>query len=56
MLLREFPGAPLYLVVRGEPLDAGPALAIVGARHATPYGLEIASRFAEELAQAGVTW
>jgi DNA processing protein len=55
MLLREFPGAPLYLVIRGEPLAEGPALAVVGARHATPYGLEIAARFAEELAQAGVT-
>lgn len=54
-LLREFPGGPLYLVVRGEPLDEGPALAVVGARHATPYGLDVASRLAEELAQAGVT-
>jgi DNA processing protein len=53
--LRELPDAPLYLIVRGEALDDGPALAIVGARHATPYGLEVAARFAHELAQAGVT-
>lgn len=32
-----------------------PAVAIVGARKATPYGREISSRFASELAQNGVT-
>lgn len=53
--LRELPDAPLYLVVRGERLEDGPALAVVGARHATPYGTDVATRFAEELAQAGIT-
>lgn len=47
--------APLYLVARGEPLGDGPAVAVVGARHATPYGKDVAMRLAEELAQAGVT-
>ncbi|HEY2388516.1 MAG TPA: DNA-processing protein DprA [Candidatus Binatia bacterium] len=54
-LLRELPDAPLYLIVRGDELDDGPAVALVGARHATPYGLDVAARFGEELAQAGVT-
>jgi len=54
-LLRELPDAPLHLIVRGDELDDAPAVAIVGARHATPYGLDVASRFGEELAQAGVT-
>jgi DNA processing protein len=53
--LRELTDAPLYLVARGEPLAAGPSLAMVGARRATPYGRAVATRFAEELAQAGVT-
>ena len=54
-LLRELADAPLHLIVRGDELDDAPAVAIVGARHATPYGLDVASRFGEELAQAGVT-
>ncbi len=53
--LRELADAPLYLVARGEPLTGGPAVAMVGARQATPYGRAVAARFAEELAQAGVT-
>src|SRR5262249_27967160 len=54
-LLAQLSDAPLYLVARGERLAETPAVAIVGARHATQYGREIATRFAEELAQAGVT-
>lgn len=54
-LLRQVPDAPLYLIARGEPVADGPAVAVVGARHATPYGREVAARLAEELAQAGVT-
>jgi DNA processing protein len=54
-LLRQVPDAPLYLVARGEPIADGPTVAVVGARHATPYGREVATRLAEELAQAGVT-
>jgi DNA processing protein len=54
-LLREIPDPPLYLVARGERLENVPAIAIVGARHATPYGVEVATRLAEDLAYAGVT-
>jgi DNA processing protein len=54
-LLRQVVDAPLYLIARGERLLDAPALAVVGARHATPYGKDIAARFGEELAQAGVT-
>jgi DNA processing protein len=54
-LLRQISDPPLYVIARGERLLEAPALAVVGARHATPYGKDIAARFAEELAQAGVT-
>src|SRR6266404_2841365 len=54
-LLAQLADAPLYLVARGERLLDAPAIAVVGARHATPYGKDVAARFAEELAQAGVT-
>jgi len=53
--LREIHDAPLYLVARGAPLLGGPAVAVVGARRASPYGREVAARLAEELALAGVT-
>jgi DNA processing protein len=54
-LLRQLPDAPLVLVARGEPLVDGPTLAIVGARHATRYGRDVATVLAEGLAHAGVT-
>jgi DNA processing protein len=54
-LLRELRDAPLCLIARGEPLVDGPAVAIVGARRATPYGRAIARELAEGLAHAGVT-
>src|SRR6185295_9392131 len=54
-LLRHVPDAPLYLVARGERLVDGPTMAIVGARHGSRYGRDVARRLAEELAQAGVT-
>ena len=53
--LREIHDAPLYLVARGAPLDDAPAVAVVGSRRATSYGRDAARRFAEGLAQAGVT-
>jgi DNA processing protein len=53
-LLRELYDAPLYLIAKGRPLTAEPAVAIVGARRATPYGLAIARQLAEGLAHAGV--
>ncbi|MCC6847480.1 MAG: DNA-protecting protein DprA [Deltaproteobacteria bacterium] len=53
--LREIHDAPLHLVAKGNLLDAGPAVAIVGARRATSYGRETAHRLAAGLADAGVT-
>ena len=54
--LREIASAPLVLYVRGkcEVLN-GPAVAIVGSRLASLYGMGIAQKFAMELAQAGLT-
>jgi DNA processing protein len=55
-LLKEIPWAPFGLYVVGAPLNhAVPAVAIVGTRRATPEGIDIARRFAETLARAGVT-
>ncbi len=49
--------APHVLWVRGDPgnLSAGPTVAIVGARAATPYGESVAADLAAGLAAAGVT-
>jgi DNA processing protein len=44
---------PVGLFVRGV-LPAGPAVALVGARHASAYGREVAEHFGRELAAAGV--
>lgn len=50
------PDAPAVLFVRGELLPQDSlAVAIVGARHATAYGIREAERIARELARAGVT-
>ena len=55
-LLREIHDPPGVLFVRGE-LEAGDglAVAIVGTRHATRYGLRQAERLAGSLARAGLT-
>jgi DNA processing protein len=55
-VLREIHDPPGVLFVRGriEPQDAL-AIAIVGTRHATPYGLQQAERLAGSLARAGLT-
>lgn len=54
--LRVIPSPPPFLLVRGEIReDDAFALAIVGSRHATPYGLGVAERLASELAARGVT-
>ncbi|RIK82231.1 MAG: DNA-protecting protein DprA [Planctomycetota bacterium] len=54
--LHEIPDPPGVLFVRGalQPSDAL-AVAIVGSRHATPYGLAQAERLAGGLARAGFT-
>jgi DNA processing protein len=54
-LLAAIPDAPFVLWVRGDPACLSRrAVAIVGSRAATPYGLEAASRLAADLAAAGV--
>ena len=55
-LLKEIPDPPLVLFMRGElqPQDEL-AVAIVGTRHASTYGLKMAERLAAGLARAGVT-
>lgn len=55
-LLRETAGAPALLYVRGTLLPADElAIAMVGTRKATPYGADMARRFALDLARAEVT-
>ena len=54
--LRDVAGMPPALYVRGELRDADAlAVAIVGARRATPYGVEMAERLGGDLARRGVT-
>jgi len=55
-ILRQIVDPPPVLFVRGSlaPQD-GMAIAIVGTRHATPYGLRQAERLAAGLARAGLT-
>jgi len=54
--LREIPDPPAVLFVRGrlKPED-GLAIAMVGTRHGTPYGLRQAERLAGSLARSGLT-
>jgi DNA processing protein len=53
--LREIPHAPAALFCHGDPaLLARPQLGIVGARAATPQGLETAEGFAAELTRRGL--
>jgi DNA processing protein len=54
-LLRRTADPPARLFVRGDrSLLARPAVAVVGSRRATPYGINVASRIARELAAAGI--
>lgn len=55
-LLKTIFNPPPFLLLRGEIREEDAlALAIVGSRHATPYGLAVAERLASELAVRGVT-
>ncbi|MGH7398241.1 MAG: DNA-processing protein DprA [Candidatus Rokuibacteriota bacterium] len=55
-LLREVPAAPERLHVRGRLVDADAlAVAVVGSRRATSYGLDVADLLAADLAARGVT-
>lgn len=50
-LLRQIPAPPLVLFVRGNlSVLSKPQLAMVGSRHPTPWGLDIAYQFAQHLA------
>ena len=55
-LLAAIPDPPLVLWIRGDPRVLGePAVALVGSRAGSPYGLEVAARLAQDLAVAGAT-
>jgi DNA processing protein len=54
-LLREIPGAPPLIYVRGGLLADDWAVAVVGTRAPSTYGREAAYRLAGDLARAGVT-
>ena len=52
--LREVPGAPLALYVKGDVKALSkPSVALVGTRRATAYGRDLANRLAYDLAKAG---
>jgi len=53
--LFEIPDPPPFLYVRGELRSSEPAVAIVGSRRATAYGLQTAARLAEALGSHGIT-
>jgi DNA processing protein len=54
--LRDIPDPPIVLWILGCSDDiAGPAVAVVGSRRATPTGLGVSRRLSGELAAAGVT-
>ncbi|MDQ4149706.1 MAG: DNA-processing protein DprA [Actinomycetota bacterium] len=55
LLLKEIPDPPRQLEVAGRRMEQGPAVAVVGSRRASPYGIEIAEWMGAELAKAGVT-
>ena len=57
-LLREIHDPPICLYVRGEPgvlQRARPAVAVVGSRHTTPYGVSVAETLSVAAAVAGWT-
>lgn len=53
--LFEIPDPPPFLYVRGELRSSESAVAIVGSRRATAYGLQTAARLAEALGNHGIT-
>lgn len=54
--LKDIPDPPAYFYYRGDPsLLKAPAVAVVGARECTRFGLEAADRISRDLSQAGVT-
>lgn len=54
--LRDLPDPPAFLYMRGHVSEGDEdAVAIVGSRRATPYGLHVAGMLGREMARAGVT-
>ncbi len=54
--LEEIPDPPNLLYVRGELIEADAlAVAIVGSRHCTPYGLRVADKLGASLGRVGIT-
>lgn len=54
--LRDISDPPILLYIKGQILPCdGQGIAIIGTRFATPYGLEAAQSFAEELAKSNTT-
>jgi len=54
-ILLEIPDPPPFFYVKGSLAEIEPALAIVGSRRATAYGIMTTTRLAGELAENGVT-
>jgi len=54
-LLLEIPDPPPFLYVRGDLRGGRCAVAMVGSRHATPYGLDATRRLSGDLARRGLT-
>ncbi|MFO8111752.1 MAG: DNA-processing protein DprA [Desulfosalsimonadaceae bacterium] len=52
-LLLEIHDPPPYLYARGQSFDLSPAVAIVGSRHPTGYGISMAKRLGADLAARG---
>ncbi len=55
VLLKEISDPPPYLYLKGKLPAAKTAIAIVGSRRASDYGLSVTAKFARELAEQGVT-
>lgn len=56
VLLKEIPNPPYILYVKGNfDFNCAPMISIVGSRKYTAYGAQVASAFARDLAQAGIT-
>ncbi|MBP9854231.1 MAG: DNA-processing protein DprA [Candidatus Omnitrophica bacterium] len=53
-LLREISDAPVILYVQGSGLNSQPSIAMVGSRKSSIYGMTIAEKFANRLAESGV--
>ena len=54
-LLREIPDPPPYLYVYGRLEGSFENIAMVGSRHATPYGIATTRTLSEDLARLGIT-